>query len=146
MLTLPGETLAGLNALLLWYPPDVEANMRMEFEFSEDLCIVRLAGRFVTGSDAEILRAKKTLNSAGLRDVVADCRELPYLDSTGLSFLVGLHTTLSNSGRRLALAGVNSRVREVLGITRLDAIIPVYEDTSAALAALRGKGRAVTTA
>lgn len=111
--------------------------MRIEFELQTDLCILHLKGRFVTGSDADLLRAREALQSIRSRKVVADCRDVPYIDSTGVSFLVALYKDLMNAGGGFALMNVNHRVREVLGITRLDGIIPVFESEAAAISGVR---------
>ena len=112
--------------------------MRIDFETAAgNVCIIRLEGRFATGSDAEYIRAKERLSQSALKKVIVDCAEVPYLDSTALNFLVGLYTTMTNAGGRLALCGLNHRMSEVLRITHLDRIIPVHPDRAAALEALR---------
>ena len=103
--------------------------------------IVRLEGRFVTGSDAEYIRAKETLSQSASRKVVVDCHDVPYLDSTALNFVVGLYTTVINGGGKLVVCGVNRRMTEVLRITRLDAIIPIHPDRRTALAAVAAAGQ-----
>jgi anti-anti-sigma factor len=113
-----------------------KAGMRIEFEETGDVCVVRLEGRFVTGSDAEYQRTRDRLNSSPYNKVIVDCGEVPYLDSTALNFLVGLYTSTTNRGGRLALCGLNERMSEVMRITRLDRVIPLYRDRAAALAAL----------
>jgi anti-sigma B factor antagonist len=110
--------------------------MQIEFLVEGDVTVVRLEGRFVTGSDAEYLRAKETLSKSAAQRVIVDCQEVPYLDSTALNFVVGLFTTVKNAGGRLAVCGVNPRMAEVLRITHLDQIIPVYPDRQAALTAV----------
>ena len=112
--------------------------VRMQIEFLKDgdVTIVRLEGRFVTGSDGEYLRTREALSKSPDQKVVVDCHEVPYLDSTALNFLVGLYTTVTKSGGRLAVCGVNARMSEVLRITHLDEIIPVYTDRATAMAAV----------
>ena len=112
--------------------------MRIDFEAAGDVCIVRLEGRFVAGSDAEYLRTRERLKQSEFKKAIVDCTEVPYLDSTALNFLVGMYTTMTNAGGRLVLCGLNSRMGEVLRITHLDEIIPVRPDRAQALAALQG--------
>jgi len=110
--------------------------MQIEFLMEGEVTVVRLEGRFVTGSDAEYMRAKETLSKSAAQRVVVDCQEVPYLDSTALNFVVGLFTTVKKVGGRLVVCGVNPRMTEVLRITHLDQIIPVYPDRQAALTAV----------
>ena len=123
--------------------------MRIEFLVEGEVSIVRLEGRFVTGSDAEYLRARETLRKSGKLRVVVDCHDVPYLDSTALNFVVGLYTSVTNAGGKLAVCEVNPRMSEVLRITHLDEIIPVYADRETAMLAVTAKeersGRAEET-
>jgi anti-anti-sigma factor len=107
--------------------------MQIEFLPVGDATVVRLEGRFVAGSDTEYLRTKEVLGKSASKKVVVDCREVPYLDSTALNFIVGLYTTVINGGGSLVVCGVNPRMTEVLRITHLDEIIPVYADRGTAL-------------
>jgi len=110
--------------------------MRVDFLIEGEVAIVQLQGRFTTGSDAEYVRAKEELAGSGKSRVIVDCSQVPYLDSTALNFLVGLYTTAKNAGGKLALCGVNQRMRDVLRITHLNEILPVHETRERALAAL----------
>lgn len=64
---------------------------------------------------------------AGSSLVVLDLAEVPFLDSVGMSVLIGGHKRLQHAGGRLHLAAPTSMVRRVLGLARLDAIIPTYD-------------------
>jgi anti-anti-sigma regulatory factor len=46
---------------------------------------------------------------------------------------------VSSLGGRFVLAGPNHRVRDVLDLTRLSTVIPVYADEASGLAALRAE-------
>src|SRR2546426_12209214 len=108
--------------------------MLVEFEFQDDICILRLEGRFVTGADVAYLRTKTAeIKSHGCRKILADFRKVPYIDSTGIAFVVGLYTNVTkNPDGRFAVAGPTRRVREVLELTRLTTVIPVFKDLDSA--------------
>lgn len=110
--------------------------MHIEIEIQNGFCMLRLKGRFVTGSDSDYVRTRDALQSAGARNVLADCGEVPYIDSTGISFMVGLHKALRDSGGCFALANVNHRIRKVLEITGLNGVIRVLDDSPPAPGAL----------
>ena len=65
--------------------------MRLETQIHDGVGILRLQGRFVTGSDAELVSAEKALEAAGVANAVVDLSAVPYVDSTGLAFVVDLH-------------------------------------------------------
>ena len=111
--------------------------MRLEFEIRDGVCVLRLKGRFVTGSNAEAASAKDQLRETGIANAIVDLGEVPYIDSTGLAFLVELYKILQDRGGQLVVAGANARVREVLSITRIGELIPAFENQESAVVALR---------
>lgn len=113
--------------------------MRFQIEIRDGVGVVRLAGRFVTGSDAELLSVKDQLQNAGIVKAILDLREVPYIDSTGLAFVVDLHKNMRSRQGQVVLANANARVREILALTRLDEVIAVCADEESAEAALRGR-------
>jgi anti-sigma B factor antagonist len=111
--------------------------MRLESEIRDGVFVLRLKGRFVTGSNAEVASARNQLQGTGLVNAIVDLGEVPYIDSTGLAFLVDLYKILQGRGGQLAVAGANARVLEVLELTRIGELIPVFDDQESALAMLR---------
>lgn len=66
-------------------------------------------------------------SASGSTLVVLDLEGVDFLDSVGLSVIVGGHKRLRHEGRLLHLAAPSTIVRRVLGITRLDTLIPTYD-------------------
>ena len=100
---------------------------------------MRLHGRFATGRDSSYLRSKTDeIKASGLPKVLADFSEVEYIDSTGIGFLIGIYTSiLRNPCGLFVLANPNRRVREVLELTRLANVMPIYSTCEAALEALQ---------
>jgi len=72
---------------------------------------------------------------------MADFHDVPYADSTGIAFIVGAYTSVTNTlGGRFVLVSPNPRVREVLDLTRLSTVIPIAADEAAGLAFLNAEG------
>jgi len=111
--------------------------MRLEFNIRDGVFVLRLKGRFSTGSNAEVASAKEQLQQPEIANAVVDLGEVPYIDSTGLAFLVELYKVLQGRGGQLVLAGANARVREVLTLTRIGELMPVFDDQKSAIAALQ---------
>jgi len=118
--------------------------MVIDFEFKDDVCILRPRGRFATGADAPYLRSKSDeIKKCGCRKLLADFREVPYIDSTGIGFVVSVYTSVTNlPDGRFVIVGPNPRVREVLDLTRLSSVIPITADETAGLSFLHGEGPA----
>jgi len=74
--------------------------------------------------------------------VILDFSGVPYLDSSGLGSLVSACTSCAKAGRRVALTGVNPRVRKVFEITKVDGALLLFPTLADALEALTNAGRA----
>jgi len=115
--------------------------MVIEVVQQDDICVLRFEGRFVTGADTEYLSARldelKRLNRG---KVLVDLREMPYIGSTGIGFIVGIFTSVARNSGQFVLVGLQPRVHEVFRLTRLGTIIPSAPDVASGLATLRAEG------
>jgi|ERR1051326_5808410 anti-anti-sigma factor len=109
--------------------------MQLTFDLYGNICIVSLKGRFTTGSESEYRLVSQEIQELGARNTIVNCADLPWLDSTGLSFVVALHNMLKDRNGEIALTFVNARVRKSLELTRLLEVIPVFDNMESALAA-----------
>jgi anti-sigma B factor antagonist len=115
--------------------------MLIEVEREADVCILRIEGRLVTGTDPYYLHAKiEELKSQGCTNVLADLRELLSIGSTGIGFLVRAYSTVTKTGNgRFVVVCANRRVLEVFDLTHLQKAITVVQDVASGLALLREK-------
>lgn len=74
--------------------------------------------------------------------MILDFSGVPYLDSSGLGSLVSACTSCAKSGRRIALTGVNPRVRRVFEITKVEQVLLMFPTLSDALEAFTNAGTA----
>ena len=104
--------------------------MLIEVNQIDDVCIMRFAGRFTTGSDPEYLRGKsEELKQLSCRKVLADFREVISVGSTAIGFIVAIYSSVTKTpDGRFVLVGAQPRVREVLDLTRLSTILPMAAD------------------
>lgn len=118
--------------------------MLIEIERQDDVCVLRLRGRLVTGTNPNYLRDKSDeVKSQNCKKVLADLRELLSIGSTGIGFLVSIYTSVTkNPGGRFVLVGPQPRVLEVFELTCLNSVIPLVTDIASGLAVLRDEGTA----
>ncbi len=96
--------------------------------------VVRFQGRITFGRDTERCRqVLKDLMSQGTRHFVFDLKDVEYIDSAGIGFLVSCLITLGSEGARLRLSAPPERVQYVLGITKLDTVFEIHPDLDTAL-------------
>ncbi len=112
--------------------------MVIQIEQQGDVCVMRIEGPLVTGSDPEYLSAKaddlKRLNAI---KVLVDLSQVPHVGSTGIGFIVGVFTSITVNAGQFVLVGLQPRVHEVFQLTRLNTIIPSAPDLASGFAALR---------
>jgi anti-sigma B factor antagonist len=91
--------------------------------------ILTLDGALVLATFFEFQRMVRADQSQTL---IIDFTNVPYIDSAGIGALVGAYVTRQNSKRRLALAGVSTRVRDALKVTHVEQFFRFYDSVSAA--------------
>ena len=95
--------------------------------------IVALTGN-VDASVSETLRRQlDRLISSGRTWLVLDLRDVGFIDSSGLSVLVGALKATRAVGGTLGLLKLRPTVRSVIELTRLDRILDVFSDEGEAL-------------
>jgi anti-anti-sigma factor len=70
--------------------------------------------------------------------LVVDLSAVRYFGSAFITFLLRCHLLAKQRGSELILAGVNSRIRELLKTTALDTIWALYETRQEAMDAISG--------
>ena len=66
---------------------------------------------------------------------IFDLSESEYMDSAGLGVLVNFYVSAEKNGRKMALAGVSSRIEALLEMTHVKALLRVYPTVAEAEAA-----------
>ena len=89
-----------------------------------------------TDSDA-VLRLAEAHISTGTILALADLSSVRFLNSSGLSVLIGLLTRFRNAGGELLLVNPSNELRKLLVITRLEAIFAIVPDSVTAEQQLR---------
>jgi anti-sigma B factor antagonist len=96
-----------------------------------------LAGKFLAGGDGPFLRQKvKDLTDAGTRKLILDLAGVPYIDSTGLGFLVGSRKAAEEAKASMVLAGLNTHVKKILDSLRLTPFFVIAANEEQAVAKL----------
>jgi anti-sigma B factor antagonist len=103
--------------------------------------IVEVTGRLNAGAAADHFR--NTLDSAvdaGNNKLVLDVSGVGYVDSTGIEALVGIYQKANNASGGLRILKPDSRLRQLLNLTKLADVLGVVEDETEAIDALAGRG------
>jgi anti-sigma B factor antagonist len=99
-----------------------------------DVCVLKLDGKFMAAGDSFFLREKiKNVLSMGIQKLLIDMDSVPYIDSTGVGFLVSSHTSISQEGGNLKLLKVKPKILEVFKLMNLLKVFEIFEDEDTAM-------------
>lgn len=93
--------------------------------------------------DPTIVEQAADLMLGPLRDqemplIVVDLGQVDFFGSSFLSLLLRCWRLVTSKGGQMVLAGVSERAKELLHLTSLDLVWPIYADRREAIAALQG--------
>jgi anti-sigma B factor antagonist len=100
--------------------------------------LITLGGKALIGAQShKIEEAVRNLLGRGCRVVILEMSALTHMDSTGMGQVIASLNMAMQSKAKLVAAAAVPGVREGFRVTRLDTVIPFYEDLAAALTAAR---------
>jgi anti-sigma B factor antagonist len=110
-------------------------NLKANVREAGGVAIVDLAGRLTLGEGSGLVRDTiKELVNSGRRNILLNLKEVSYIDSAGLGELVGVYATASNQGGTIKLLNVQTRVDNLLQVTKLYTVFVTFTDETKALA------------
>lgn len=86
---------------------------------------IALAGELDMAATLKLEPVVDGLLAGGTRRLVLDLAELTFIDSTGMSLLVGINERASAAGAELVLLRPREHVGRVLEVTGLDGLLPL---------------------
>jgi anti-sigma B factor antagonist len=100
-----------------------------------NVAVLDLSGKITLGENAGILRDEfKVLLAEGYKNILLNLAGASYVDSAGLGELVGAYTTAANSGAKVKLVNLQSKMQDLLQITKLHTVFEIFDNEAAAIA------------
>ncbi len=113
--------------------------MKIEKRQQDDVTVVVIEGVIKLGESSRLFSDYLNgLFEGNTGSVLIDMTGIDYVDSTGLGELVGYLQRFEGQGRRLALLRPQSRILNLLKLTKLDEVFPIFTDKAEAITALKG--------
>jgi anti-anti-sigma factor len=98
---------------------------------------INLAGRLDSASIKDIDLRLSALTAESKASILVDLSQVSFLASIGIRTLLTTARLLRQRGGKMALLNPQSLVEEVLKVTGIESIIPIFHDLDAASAALK---------
>lgn len=99
----------------------------LDKEIHDDIVVLRLDDLLQESQNQEIIHEVEQDLEAGRRYFVIDLAPMPYMNSTGLSFLISVLTRARSAGGEVVLANLAEPITKILLITRLQTMFQVVE-------------------
>jgi anti-anti-sigma factor len=96
--------------------------------------VVSPNGRLDSATSSQLDRYMSAVIDRGDVDIVVDMTGLEYISSTGLSVFLSSAKKIRRNDGRMALSGLNSRIRLAFEMSGFLRLFPVYPNVEAALA------------
>lgn len=87
----------------------------------------------LTGASSELSALVAAMEARGDKKVLIDLSKVSRIDSAGLGALMGAYTHAIRNSGVLKVLHPSDQVKKVLSITRIDSVLPAFEDEKAAL-------------
>jgi anti-sigma B factor antagonist len=108
--------------------------MKIDERIVEDVVVLDVQGRITLGEGDEVLKDKvNSLTNQGLKNIVLNLAEVPYVDSAGLGEIVRTYTTVSRQGGSLKLLNLTKRITDLLSITKLLTVFETFDSEGEAV-------------
>ena len=116
-------------------------NLNFQKEISDSgIVIFELSGQILSNDDSSNIHKEviECIEKEKLK-IVFEMKELEYINSTGLNFIISSFTKLRNAGGELTICCISKKVEELLIITKLNTIFSTYETLEKALESFETK-------
>jgi len=108
-----------------------------------DVVVIDLSGRITLGDGSGTVRdTVKDLIVKGRRQILLNLKDVSYIDSAGLGELVGSYASMTNQGGQIKLLNAQSKVKDVLQVTKLYTVFENFTDEPTALRSFAGRASA----
>lgn len=111
-----------------------EVSLNTNIREVDGVSIIDLSGRITLGEGSGKLRETlREVLGSGQKKVLLNLAEVSYIDSSGLGELVASYTTASNQGAKVKLLNLQSKVKDLLQITKLYTVFETYDSEAEAV-------------
>lgn len=106
----------------------------LAIQIQSDICFFLLSGVILSNEKhEETLDLIDEKIKEGHRKFILDLKELKYINSSGLNYILRIFTHIRNKGGRLVLIHANKAVSDLFKISKLNTVFSIAADKQAAI-------------
>jgi anti-sigma B factor antagonist len=111
--------------------------MDIIIEEKSNCVILKLNGNLIEGpSSAEFNNIIKRYIEVNQKNIVVDFGDIKFINSTGLSILFRGYLAIENVGGKFKIVNLNSKLKNLLSITKLNTLFDIEENIETAIKSL----------
>ena len=97
--------------------------LKVDLRQEGDKLFVDLQGDLDINSNKEF---KDKVNSVkGVKNIIVNCENLSYIDSTGLGAFISIYKNIKEKGEKLVITGLKPHIKKIFLITDLDKVFEI---------------------
>lgn len=108
---------------------------KIEVERRNEVVVIRLEGELDALAGPALEDAANEAIASGARRCVIDLSEATFIDSIGVGALIRAHRSAAARGGAVCIAGPSGMIAQLIEVTQLDRVFPVFSTVDEAEAA-----------
>jgi anti-sigma B factor antagonist len=109
------------------------AQLEIQSREKEGVKILDISGKLTVGGASDLREKVNTETAAGSLQQLLNLKDVDYIDSTGLGTMVICFMAVQKAGGSLKLVNLNRRNLELVLLTKLSTVFPIFDDEQAAI-------------
>jgi anti-sigma B factor antagonist len=110
-------------------------SLKVKVRQAGDVAVIDLSGKVTLGEGSGTLRdTVADVAGKGNKNILLNMADVSYIDSAGLGELVGSYTSVTNKGGQLKLVNLQTKLKDLMQITKLHTVFQVFEAEDEAIA------------
>jgi len=109
------------------------AQIDIQSREKEGIRILDLNGKLTVGGASELRERVTAETAAGFLQQILNLKDVEYIDSTGLGTMVICFMSVQKAGGALKLVNLNRRNLELVLLTKLSTVFPIFDDEQEAI-------------
>ncbi|WP_405729576.1 STAS domain-containing protein [Anaerotignum sp.] len=114
--------------------------MELQFKRKNKTMIILISGEVDHHTAIELRRqTESALAQMGGRNIIFGFEEVTFMDSSGIGMMIGRYKQLQALGGRIAIACANEKIAEIIRLSGLTKLLPVFDTIEEALQYTEGR-------
>lgn len=114
--------------------------MELRFTKRNQTLIAHISGEIDHHTSGGLrLKVDRALEQINGKNIIFCFREVTFMDSSGIGVMIGRYKQIQSLGGRVAIACASPKIADIIALSGLGRLLPVFEDGKAALAYAEGR-------